>query len=322
MSNRIVFMGTPDFAVPLLKALAADPANELLAVVTQPDRPQGRKKQRQPSPVKQAALDLGLTVLQPEKIAGSAAMAQIVDWQPDLIITAAFGQFLPEKLLAAAKHGAINAHASLLPKYRGGAPVHYAIMNGDQETGVSLMYMVKKMDAGDVLDVEKVTIQPDDNVGTMFTKLGQAAVDLVIRNIPALMADQASAVPQETTAVTFAPNISRAQQQLDFEKENAQAIDWHIRGLYPTHPAYTYLQGERCKLLAVKPLAETTTAAPGVITVRDKKRLVVAAADHSQLQIDRLQPAGKAAMDIAAYLNGAGKALQVGDMLIQKENHG
>ncbi|MBS9337627.1 methionyl-tRNA formyltransferase [Fructobacillus parabroussonetiae] len=316
MALSIVFMGTPQFAVPTLEALATDERFDVKAVVTQPDRPFGRKYQLKASPVKVAAEKLGLPVLQPEKISGSDEMAQILAIAPDFIVTAAFGQFLPTKLLEAAKYGAVNAHASLLPKYRGGAPVHYAIMNGDQETGVSLMYMVKKMDAGDVLDLVKVPITEDDNVGTMFDKLGQAAVGLVTENLEKIAAGDLKGNPQAEDEVTFSPNISREQQQLHFDQETAQQLDWHIRGLYPTHPAHVQSDGQSMKFVKVTPLAEKTTEKPGVITFKSKKALHVAAADGSQLAVLRLQPAGKAVMDIAAYLNGAGQHLAVGDAWI------
>lgn len=319
MTYRVVFMGTPQFAVPLLEALVADAAYDVLAVVTQPDRPQGRKQKLTASPVKEAALAAGLPVLQPEKISGSAEMAEILDLAPDFIVTAAFGQFLPEKLLEAAKVAAVNAHASLLPKYRGGAPVHYAIMNGDKETGVSLMYMVKKMDAGDVIDVVKVPIEAQDNVGTMFTKLSEAAASLVLNNLPKLAAGTVAATPQDPDLVSFSPNISRDQQNLNFATETAEQLNWHIRGLYPTHPAHALVGGEKFKLVATTPLAEKTTAKPGVITVKDKKHLVVAAAQGTQLQIDELQPAGKSVMAVLAYLNGAGQKYAVGDQWINVE---
>ncbi|CAK1230410.1 methionyl-tRNA formyltransferase [Fructobacillus fructosus] len=316
MALSIVFMGTPQFAVPTLEALAADDSFDVLAVVTQPDRPFGRKRQLKASPVKEAASKLGLPVLQPEKISGSDEMAKIIELAPDFIVTAAFGQFLPEKLLHAAKYGAVNAHASLLPKYRGGAPVHYAIMNGDQETGVSLMYMVKKMDAGDVLAVVKVPITKDDNVGTMFTKLGQAAVHLVTDNLPKIAKGELKGTAQNPDDVIFSPNIARDQQILHFDRETAQEIDWHIRGLYPTHPAHAVAAGQTVKFIKVAPLQEKTDAKPGVITQKDKKHLHLAAADGSQLAVLEIQPAGKAAMPIAAFLNGAGQHLAVGDAWI------
>lgn len=321
MTYSVVFMGTPTFAVPILEALIADPQYDVQAVVTQPDRPQGRKRVLTPSPVKVAAQAHDLPVLQPEKMNNSDEMAQIVALAPDFIITAAFGQFLPTALLDAAQIAAVNTHASLLPKYRGGAPVHYAIMNGDTETGVSIMYMVKQMDAGDVIDVVKVPITAQDNVGTMFDKLSLAGRDLLLATLPKIAAGAIAPVPQDEAAVSISPNITRAQQNLNFTQETAQQLDWHIRGLYPTHPAYVQVAGQRVKLIQVTPLPETTDVAPGHVVERTKKMLTIAAADHSVLRIDQLQPAGKSVMSSQAYLNGAGSQLTSGDLWAEEPIH-
>ncbi|AQN79737.1 methionyl-tRNA formyltransferase [Leuconostoc garlicum] len=321
MTYSVVFMGTPTFAVPILEALIADPQYDVQAVVTQPDRPQGRKRVLTPSPVKVAAQAHGLPVLQPEKMNGSDEMAQIVALAPDFIITAAFGQFLPTALLDAAQIAAVNTHASLLPKYRGGAPVHYAIMNGDTETGVSIMYMVKQMDAGDVIDVVKVPITAQDNVGTMFDKLSLAGRDLLLATLPKIAAGEIAPVPQDEAAVSISPNITRDQQNLNFTQETAQQLDWHIRGLYPTHPAYVQVAGQRVKLIQVTPLSETTDVTPGHVVTRTKKMLTIAAADHSVLRIDQLQPAGKSVMSSQAYLNGAGSQLTSGDLWAEEPIH-
>ena len=321
MTYSVVFMGTPTFAVPILEALIADPQYDVQAVVTQPDRPQGRKRVLTPSPVKVAAQVHDLPVLQPEKMNGSDEMAQIVALAPDFIITAAFGQFLPTALLDAAQIAAVNTHASLLPKYRGGAPVHYAIMNGDTETGVSIMYMVKQMDAGDVIDVVKVPITAQDNVGTMFDKLSLAGRDLLLATLPKIAAGEIAPMPQDEAAVSISPNITRDQQNLNFTQETAQQLDWHIRGLYPTHPAYVQVAGQRVKLIQVTPLPETTDVAPGHVVARTKKMLTIAAADHSVLRIDQLQPAGKSVMSSQAYLNGAGSQLTSGDLWAEEPIH-
>ncbi len=274
-----------------------------------------------PSPVKVAAQAHDLPVLQPEKMNGSDEMAQIVALAPDFIITAAFGQFLPTALLDAAQIAAVNTHASLLPKYRGGAPVHYAIMNGDTETGVSIMYMVKQMDAGDVIDVVKVPITAQDNVGTMFDKLSLAGRDLLLATLPKIAAGEIAPVPQDEAAVSISPNITRDQQNLNFTQETAQQLDWHIRGLYPTHPAYVQVAGQRVKLIQVTPLSETTDVTPGHVVTRTKKMLTIAAADHSVLRIDQLQPAGKSVMSSQAYLNGAGSQLTSGDLWAEEPIH-
>ncbi|MDF7626976.1 methionyl-tRNA formyltransferase [Lactobacillaceae bacterium L1_55_11] len=318
MTYRVVFMGTPQFAVPVLAGLVADSAYQVQAVVTQPDRPQGRKHKLTPSPVKALASEHNLPVLQPEKITGSAEMQEVIDLAPDFIITAAFGQFLPESLLDAAKIGAVNVHASLLPKYRGGAPVHYAIMNGDAKTGVTIMYMVKKMDAGDILAQQSLAIADDDNVATLMDKMSEIGRDLLLETLPKLAAGQVTGQKQADEAVSFAPNITRQQQYLNFEQETADQLDHHIRGLYPGHPAYVDVADQRVKLIKVKPVDQETDAPAGTVVERTKKRLVVAAANHTQLSIEELQPAGKAAMPVAAYLNGAGRDIAVGQVWAQK----
>lgn len=317
MPHSVIFMGTPQFAVPILEALAADEQYDVKAVVTQPDRPTGRKKVLTPSPVKVAAEALDLPIYQPEKISGSSTADFIVATQPDFIVTAAFGQFLPIRVLQAARIAAVNTHASLLPKYRGGAPVHYAIMNGDNETGVSLMYMVKEMDAGDVIDVVKVPITTSDNVGTMFEKLSLAGRDLLLKTLPRLAEGTIQATPQDTDKVTFSPNITREQQYLDVTTQTAQQLDWHIRGLYPTHPAFVIANGERIKLTDVTVLDETTTLPPGAVVTKTKKTFAIAAAQGTVLQINALQPAGKGVMTAAAFLNGAGSQLSGGQQWLE-----
>lgn len=313
--TKIVFMGTPTFSAPILEALLADEQYEVIAVVTQPDRKVGRKHVLTPSPVKEVALAHDLLILQPEKISGSPEMGQLIDLAPDLIITAAYGQFLPTKLLAAAKMAAINVHASLLPKYRGGAPVHYAIMNGDQETGVSIMYMVKQMDAGDVLAVAKTPILPTDNVGTMFDKLSHLGRDLLMATLPVLINGTVTPVPQVESAATFSPNIQPAQEVLDFTQP-AHKIDWHVRGLYPFPTAHTFIAGVRTKIQAIEVVTATTALAPGMVVKKSKHELWLAAGAGSIISVKTLQPAGKPKMDITAYLNGNHANFEEGDQVI------
>lgn len=313
--TKIVFMGTPAFSAPILQALLDDPAYEVLAAVTQPDRKVGRKHVLTPSPVKEVAVANDVRVLQPEKIGGSPEMAEIIAMNPDLIVTAAYGQFLPTKLLAAAKLAAINVHASLLPKYRGGAPVHYAIMQGEQETGVSIMYMVKKMDAGAVLSVAKTPILPTDNVGTMFDKLSILGRDLLMDTLPALIAQTITPIPQDEALATFSPNILPEQERLDFT-QTAQAIDWHVRGLYPFPTAHTFIAGVRTKVQAVEVITAPTTAEPGIVVKKTKHELWIAAGAGSIISLKTLQPAGKPKMDITAYLNGNHANFEEGDQVI------
>ena len=214
--TKLIFMGTPQFSVPILEALVAQ-AYDVVAVVTQPDRPVGRKRVITPTPVKEAAIRLGLPVFQPEKISGSPEMAEIMALEADIIVTAAFGQFLPEALLKAPKKGAINVHASLLPKYRGGAPVHFAIMAGEKETGVTIMEMIKKMDAGGIYAQKSLPITKKDDVGIMFDKLSLLGRDLLLETLPKILSGELQPVPQEEQLATFSPNITREQE----------VIDWH-----------------------------------------------------------------------------------------------
>lgn len=301
--TSVVFMGTPQFAVPILQALIDHPDYQVAAVLTQPDRRVGRKHQLTPSPVKQLAVEHGIKVLQPAKLAKSPELDELVALAPDLMITAAYGQFLPTRLLDAAKIAAINVHGSLLPKYRGGAPIQYAIMNGDAETGVSIMYMVKKMDAGDVLAKRAIPIEATDDAGTMFEKLSYLGRDLLMETLPALVAGTATATPQDESQVVFSPNISTEQERIDFRLP-ARLIDAKVRGLRPKPLANMVIDGVVTKLIEVTPLDETTDLEPGQVVRVEKHGLILAAGDHTTYRIDRLKPAGKAAMDITAYLNG------------------
>ncbi|MHC5372895.1 methionyl-tRNA formyltransferase [Enterococcus sp. LJL120] len=312
--TKVVFMGTPAFSVPILEGLL-EAGYEIQAVVTQPDRPVGRKKIITPPPVKAAALVHDLKVLQPEKISGSPEMAEIIALKPDVIVTAAFGQFLPEVILQAPLHGAINVHASLLPKYRGGAPVHYAVMNGDSETGVTIMEMIKKMDAGGIFAQGKIPITQQDDVGTMFDKLSLLGKELLLTTLPEILAGNITPTPQKEAEVTFSPNITREQEAIDWQL-SATAVDQKVRGLRPWPIAFTMDGTSRWKLWQTTVLtAEATDATPGTIIKKDKKNLWVACGGGTVLAIDELQPAGKGKQKIQEFLNGSGQKVQEGDLL-------
>ncbi|WP_125704435.1 methionyl-tRNA formyltransferase [Lacticaseibacillus daqingensis] len=315
--TSLIFLGTPEFAVPILDALAAQ--YQVLAVFTQPDRKVGRKQVVHPSPVKQAATRLGLPVLQPEKLSGSPELAQAVAMAPDLIITAAYGQFLPNSFLAAAKIAALNVHGSLLPKYRGGAPIQYSIINGDAETGVTIIDMVHEMDAGDMYAQAKLPLTRADDTGTAFEKLSLLGRDLLLATLPAVIAGTATKTPQPVDQVTFSPTLKKAEEHLDITLPAPQLDNW-VRGLRPAVGGWVDMAGVRTKLWAITPLEATTTAAPGTVITRTKKRLVLAAGDHTTFAIDELQPAGKAKQSIAAYLNGAGQHIEEGAQIIGETN--
>lgn len=316
--TNIVFMGTPAFAAPILEGIIENGYN-ILAVVTQPDRPVGRKRVLHASPVKEVALKYGIKVFQPVKLSGSDEMQEIIDLQPDLIVTAAYGQFLPTKLIESAKIAAINVHGSLLPKYRGGAPVQYSIMNGDDKTGVTIIYMVKKMDAGDMLAQAELKIESTDDTGTIFEKMSILGRDVLLETLPKIISGNVEAVKQDENKVVFSPNIKPEEEILHLNLE-AKEIDWKTRALRPAPGAYfKNFKGKRTKLWSIKPLEEKTEFAPGYVVNVDKHELKVSAYNGTVYSIIELQPAGKPKMDITSYLNGVGQGLKIGQRIIEDE---
>lgn len=308
--TKLIFMGTPDFSAAVLNGLLDDSNYDVLAVVTQPDRAVGRKKEIKMTPVKEVALAHNLPVYQPEKMSGSEEMAELMTLGADGIVTAAFGQFLPTKLLDSVDF-AVNVHASLLPKYRGGAPIHYAIINGEEEAGVTIMEMVKKMDAGDMIAKASTPITDDDNVGTMFEKLAVIGRDLLLKTLPDYIAGNIKPEPQDESKATFSPNITPEQERIDWNK-SARDVFNHIRGLYPWPVAHTLLDGKRFKIYEVT-LAEGH-GKPGEIIEKGKKSLVVATGDGA-ISLKTVQPAGKPRMSVVDFLNGVGRKLEVGDLI-------
>ncbi|HGI0795753.1 TPA: methionyl-tRNA formyltransferase [Streptococcus pyogenes] len=307
---KLLFMGTPQFSATVLKGLLDDPAYEILGVVTQPDRAVGRKKDIKVTPVKQLALEHGISIYQPEKLSGSQELIEIMGLGADGIITAAFGQFLPTILLDSVSF-AINVHASLLPKYRGGAPIHYAIMNGDKEAGVTIMEMIKEMDAGDMVAKASTPILETDNVGTLFEKLAIIGRDLLLDSLPAYLSGELKPIPQDHSQATFSPNISPEQEKLDLTMSNQEVFN-HIRGMNPWPVAHTFLEGQRLKIYEAQ-LAEGE-GLPGQVIVKTKKSLVIATGQGA-LSLIVVQPAGKPKMSIIDFLNGIGRKLEVGDII-------
>ena len=305
--TKIIFMGTPAFSVPVLDGLI-EAGYEVVAVVTQPDRAVGRKKEIKMTPVKVAAQRYSLPVYQPEKISGSDEMADLMQLGADIIVTAAFGQFLPEKLLNSVTH-AVNVHASLLPKYRGGAPVHYAIINGDKQAGVTIMEMVKQMDAGDMISQKAIPITDTDDVGTMFEKLSIVGRDLLLATLPDYLLGKLHPTPQDEKLVTFSPNITSEEEKIDWSA-SARDVFNQVRGMSPWPVAHTTWQGARFKLHAVR-VAEGS-GKPGQVIDKTKKSLVIATHDGA-VSLVSVQPAGKPKMPIQDFLNGLGKMINIGD---------
>ncbi|MEQ9811010.1 methionyl-tRNA formyltransferase [Streptococcus jiangjianxini] len=305
---KLIFMGTPDLAATVLKGIVDDGSYDILAVVTQPDRAVGRKKEIQMTPVKKVALANHLRVFQPEKLSGSQEMSDIMALGADGIVTAAFGQFLPGKLLDSVDF-AVNVHGSLLPKYRGGAPIQYAIINGDKEAGITIMEMVRQMDAGDMIAKASIPITDEDNLGTMFDKLAVLGRDLLLKTLPEYIAGNITPEPQDESQATFSPNISAEEERIDWTKSNRDIFNL-VRGLNPWPIAHTIWNDKRFKIYEVE-LVEGH-GQPGQIIEKTKKTLVVATGDGA-LSLKRVQPFGKPQMAISDFLNGLGRDLEVGD---------
>lgn len=304
-------MGTPDFAVPVLESLI-NQGYDIDLVVTQPDRPRGRKKVLTPPPVKVAAEEHNIPVFQPEKIKDD--YEEISKRNPDLIITAAFGQILPKGLLDIPQYGAINVHASLLPALRGGAPIHYAILKGHKKTGISIMYMAEKLDAGDVISQQDVTITDEDDVGNLHSKLAIVGAELLIKTLPSIFAGKVEAKSQDESKVTYAPNISRDLEKIHWNS-SAKDIYNQIRALHPWPVAFTTWQGKTLKIQKASMSHVTTTKEAGTIIDVTEKDIAVATGDGRSIFIKMLQPAGKKKMPSADFLRGFGNKMQVGERL-------
>lgn len=310
---KVIFMGTPDFSVPVLEGLY-QAGYDIAMVVTQPDRPKGRKKQLTPPPVKVAAEKLGLSVYQPEKIRDPKEAEPVLAVDADLLVTAAYGQILPKEILESTRLGCINVHASLLPEYRGGAPIHQAVIDGKNKTGITIMYMVEKLDAGDILTQRETPITDEDTTGTMHDRLSRIGAELLLETIPKLAAGELSPRQQDEEKVTFASNIKKEQERVAFS-QSARAVFNHIRGLNPWPVAHTLLDGHRLKLWESVVLEESASAAPGEIVALSKAGVDVACGDRSIIRLTKLQPQGKKPMDAATFLQGAGKHLEPGHRL-------
>ncbi|MBU5594608.1 methionyl-tRNA formyltransferase [Amphibacillus sp. MSJ-3] len=309
--KKIVFMGTPDFSVPILQQIIKD-GYEVVLVVTQPDRPKGRKRTLTAPPVKVEALKHNLTVFQPEKIRDS--YQEIVKYEPDLIVTAAFGQILPKELLDAPTYGCINVHASLLPELRGGAPIHYAIMQGKKETGITIMYMVEALDAGAILSQVTVPIENEDHVGILHDKLSEAGAQLLKQTLPRIFDQSIQAVEQDDMEATYAPNITREQEKIDWTN-SAEAIYNQIRGLHPWPVASTSIGGKNLKIWWAEIASISQSACPGEIVDITDDALIIACGQESAIRVLDIQLSGKKRMSVKDFLNGSGDLFKVGQRL-------
>ncbi|MEK6268844.1 MAG: methionyl-tRNA formyltransferase [Planococcus sp. (in: firmicutes)] len=307
--TKIIFMGTPAFSAPILRMLVEE-GYEVISVVTQPDRPVGRKKVMTATPVKEEALRLGLPVYQPEKLKNKDELQHVLDMGADLIVTAAFGQILPSELLEAPNLGAINVHASLLPAYRGGAPIHQSIIDGQDETGVTIMYMVDRLDAGDIISQVTVPIEEQDHTGSMFEKLSIAGRDLLKSTLPSIIEGTNKRIPQDEQLVTYARNISREQERIDWS-QSVTAIYNQVRGLHPWPVAYTSFNDATMKIWWTEKTSSSAKGQAGEVVELTEDAILVQTGD-GVLAITELQPAGKKRMTAKDYLKGP--KIQVGDL--------
>lgn len=299
---RILFMGTPDFAAVSLERLIAD-GHEICGVFTQPDKPRNRNKVTF-SPVKECALAHDLPVYQPVTLKDGTALETVRQLAPELIVVVAYGRILPEDLLKIPTYGSINVHASLLPKYRGAAPINRAILDGETETGVSIMYLVKELDAGDVLRVAKTPIGPEETAPELWDRLAALGAQALSETIPTLADGTAVATPQDGTKATYAAMLSRELSPVDWTRP-AHAVSCQVRGLLPWPCASTdVINGEPMKLYAVKETGETTSAAPGAIVAAGKQGIDIACGDGKLLRVTELQAQGGKRMAAGAYLLG------------------
>ncbi|MGL6058101.1 MAG: methionyl-tRNA formyltransferase [Culicoidibacterales bacterium] len=300
---RIVFMGTPEIGASVLQQLI-DHNYHIVGVVSQPDRPVGRKKELLATPVKKVAEKYEIPVFQPEKIRHN--YQPVLDWNPDVIITTAYGQIVPDALLYAPKYKAINVHTSLLPKYRGGAPIHHAILNGETQSGVTIMYMVDKLDAGDMLAQSIVPIGSEMMMGELHDTLMVEGARLLLEMLPAFFVGEITPIVQNEAEVTLAPNISRAMELIDWQQP-AHVVHNQIRGLSPWPVAHTKLAEQNFKIWQAtfdREQTPTTLAAGTILIDKKAKQFDVVCGDGRVLALQVVQPAGKQKQAVSVYLNG------------------
>ena len=297
---KVIFMGTPDFSVPVLEMLIENTSVAL--VVTQPDKPVGRHHELKPTPVKEVALKNNIPVFQPQKI--KKEYEKIINTPCDIIITCAYGQIIPEEILSYPRLGCINVHASLLPKYRGGAPIHWCLINGEEKTGVTIMYMSEKMDAGDIIAQKEYRILPEDNVGTLHERLSHLGAELLLDTLPSIINHTNQRIPQDITKVTFGLNIKREEERLDFTKTGQELLN-QIRGLNPFPTANFLVNGEEWKVYEAYFEPKITSIPSKIIEI--KKDAIGISCKDGTLFLTKIKPYGKRVMHAKEYLNGVKK---------------
>ena len=300
---RIVFMGTPLFASNILEGLIND-QREIVAVVTKEDKRVGRKQILTPPPVKEVAMKYGIPCLQPKRI--RKEYEEVLNYEPDLILVCAYGQIIPKAVLDHPRYGCVNTHGSLLPKYRGGAPIQRSIIEGEKETGITLMYMSEKMDEGDILAQDKLVIADDDTNSSLFSKMSDLALAMLRRDLDKIIRGEIKAMPQDHDKATYAYNLKKEDEYIDFGEQVRKVYD-HIRGLLDDPGAYSVLDDKVYKFHKVRYTDEVLTEPCTIYGLYDKA-LAIGAKDGTIL-VDIIQSEGKKAMDARSFFNGLGKSL-------------
>lgn len=306
--KKVVFMGTPEFSVPVLEMLIRE--CNVIMVVSQPDSRVGRHQELKYTPVKECALKHGIEIFQPVKIRDE--YQHILDANPDVIITCAYGQIIPSVLLDTPKYKAINVHASLLPKLRGGSPLHRCLIDGYSETGVTIMYMAPGMDDGDIITQKSIEILDHYNVGDIHDKLSVLGSELLLETLPSIFDGTNDRISQDESLVTFAYNIKKEEEKLDFNK-SAREVHNHIRGLYPFPTSYTTLNGEIIKICESHVGDKKSGKQGEIVSVYDDGLGVMCS--DKEVVITRLKPAGKKEMSARDFINGRGKNKLIGEIL-------
>ena len=300
---RILFMGTPDFAVPSLQALL-EAGHDVCGVFTQPDKPKNRGMKLQPTPVKVVALAHDIPVYQPASVKDGTAMEIIEQLKPELIVVAAYGRILPNSILEYPEQGCINVHSSLLPKFRGAAPIHWAVVSGEEETGVTIMHMAQELDAGDIIDQVHTPIDPNESVEDVHDRLADLGGKLLVDVVARIADGTATRTPQDGSKATYAPMLSRELSKIDWNQP-AKAIHDKIRGLSPWPAASTdIINDTTIKIFGSANLGEETSAVPGTIVAAGKQGIDVACGDGKILRVTQLQAPGGKRMASADYLRG------------------
>jgi methionyl-tRNA formyltransferase len=303
MALRIVFCGTPAFAVPALRHLIAQPDFQIVGVVTQPDRPRGRGQETGSSPVKDVAIEVGVNVFQPVKIKSEEAFSYFKQVAPDAVVIIAYGQIIPARLIEIPRLGWINVHGSLLPKYRGAAPINWAIVNGETRTGLTTMQIDAGMDTGPMLLKYETAIAPDETAPELASRLAEAGAPLIVETLRRLDRGEIAPTPQDNSQATFAPPLKKEDGRIDWSLD-AQTIYNRIRGLQPWPGAFTSFRGKNCQVLGLPAAQPSHTAAPGTLTVSSDD-LVVACGAGTALRLEFLQLEGRNRVTAREFANGA-----------------